>query len=326
MQLTIDGRIADLAQLLDLPKDVPLPPRVLDRALPEALPGWIALEADGAACPLAFTGWGRFDALALRLHATARCPAPPGELVIDWPAAHDPRLRWQALVVVDGRDEALAPLILGPGYARVALQVGSPPPASETIWRFGLLGVEHILIGWDHLAFLLALILGCGRLRRLLAVVTAFTVAHSVTLALGATGVVELRADVVEAVIALSIAVAAGLSLWRLRAGRLDHPGRREPAGSSAWPLLTLCFGFGLVHGFGFAGLLADRLPAGGDRLWPLLGFNLGVEIGQVALVAVGFPLLVVVGRSRMARPIFGGLLVGLVALGLLVTVLRATG
>ncbi len=320
--LQLDGRIADLVQLLGLPENVPIPPRVFDEALPGALPGWLAVQADGEECPLTLAEWGRLDALALRLELRARCPAPPRDLTLLWPAGRHPSLRWAALVVVDGQDSPV-PLVLDRGLERVTVRVGEPPPVAETLWVFGLLGAEHIAVGWDHLAFLLALVLGCGRLRRLLAVVTGFTVAHSVTLGLGATGLVELHPALVEPVIALSIAVAAGLALYRLRRGTLDHPGSGMSSQTGLAAPLAICFGFGLVHGFGFAGLLAERLPAGADRLWPLLGFNLGVELGQVALVALAFPLLVVVGRSRWARPTFAALLVGLIGLGLAVTALR---
>ncbi len=321
--LQLDGRIADIVQILGLPEKVPLPPRVFEAALPGALPTWLAVEADGAPCPLTLDSWGRLDALALRLQVTAACPAIPRDLTVRWPAAGHPGLRWAALVVIDGQETAV-PLVLDRGLEDVTVRVGDPPPIGETLWTFGLLGAEHIAIGWDHLAFLLALVLGCGRLRRLLAVVTSFTVAHSLTLALGATGLVELPPLLVEPVIALSIAVAAALALYRLRAGTLDHPGRPDAAvDGGPWALIAICFGFGLIHGFGFAGLLADMLPAGGDRLWPLLGFNLGVEVGQVALVALAFPALVAIGRRGAARRVFGALLAGLVALGLAVTVLR---
>jgi len=322
--LQLDGRITDLVQILGLPENVPLPPRLFEAALPDALPTWLAVQADGAPCPLELLGWGRLDALALRMEITAACPAAPRDLTVLWPAGGHPALRWAALVVIEGLDTAV-PLVLDRGLEDVTVRVGEAPPVWETLWRFGGLGAQHIAVGWDHLAFLLALVLGCGRLRRLLAVVTAFTVAHSLTLALGATGVVDLEPALVEPVIALSITVAAALALYRLRRGTLDHPGRADDGADRAgpWALVMICFGFGLIHGFGFAGLLADRLPAGGERLWPLLGFNLGVEAGQVALVALTFPLLVAVGRHRFARPAFGALLVALVALGLAVTVLR---
>ncbi|MCB9542415.1 MAG: HupE/UreJ family protein [Myxococcales bacterium] len=323
LAVVLDGRIADVAQLLDLPEGVPIPPRVFDQALPGAIDGWIGLRADGAPCALVLDRWRRLDALALRLELTATCPAPPVDLTIDWPAAGDPRLRWSALVGVTGPEGAQAPEVLGRDQPAVTLRVGQAPPASATLWRFGALGVEHILLGWDHLAFVLALMLGCSRLRRLLAVVTGFTVAHSVTLGLGATGLVELPPLLVEPVIALSIAAAAGVGLWRLRRGRLDHPGRAEPQPGGVAALLALCFGFGLIHGFGFAGLLAELLPPGGARLWPLLGFNVGVELGQIACVALAWPLLVWVGRGQAARPVFAALLVGLVALGLVITALR---
>ena len=328
--VVLDGRIADLVQLLDLPEGVPIPPRVFERALPAAIDGWVAIRADGAPCALALDRFGQLDALALRLELTAVCRAAPVDLTIDWPAAGDPRLRWSALVAVTTAAGVLAPEVLGREQPTVTVRVGAaPPPVEATVWRFGLLGVEHIVLGWDHLAFVLALMLSCGRLRRLLAVVTGFTVAHSVTLGLGATGLVELPAAVVEPVIALSIAVAAGLALRRLGRGELQHPGsggagavaRRRADGSraaaeadgsragaaggaagGATGLMALCFGFGLMHGFGFAGLLGELLPPGEGRLWPLLGFNVGVEIGQVACVAVMWPVLTRIGRGRATR------------------------
>lgn len=326
VRLTLDGRIADLTQLLELPEGIPIPPRVFERALPGAIDRWVAVAADGAHCPLTLDHWGRLDALALRLELTARCPKPPVDLTIAWPAAGDPLLRWSALVVVTTADGMQPPEVLAGDRRALTIRAGQePPPVSQTVWRFGFLGVEHIVLGWDHLAFVLALMLGCGRLRRLLIVVTGFTVAHSVTLALGATGVIELSPALVEPIIALSIAVAAAMSLARLRRGTLDHPGRAADRGDTR-SLLVVCLAFGLVHGFGFAGLLADLLPPGGDRLWPLLGFNVGVELGQLACVLVAWPLLRRIGQSRAARPVFGGLLAVLIALGLVITALRLIG
>ena len=156
---------------------------------------------------------------------------------------------------------------------------------------FVALGVEHILGGWDHLAFVLALLLGAGGLRQIIRLVTAFTVGHGVTLALATLGVASLPAGLVEPVIAASVTVAAlGNLLDRRRAGA---PARR-------WPLALL---FGLVHGFGFAGALAElELPRAGLAT-ALLAFNLGVELGQAAVIAAALPLLSLLRRRpRLAR------------------------
>jgi hydrogenase/urease accessory protein HupE len=141
------------------------------------------------------------------------------------------------------------------------------------------LGVHHIFTGFDHLAFLVALLLLAATtprpLRATLLTVTAFTVAHSITLIAGALGWVTLPAQLVESVIAASIVWVAIENLLVRRA-----PWR--------WPLVFL---FGLVHGLGFASMLVPFLPADGVVV-PLLAFNLGVEIGQLAVVAVALPLL----------------------------------
>lgn len=188
-----------------------------------------------------------------------------------------------------------------------------------------------MLTGWDHLAFLLALLLACARLRPLLLIVTAFTVAHSITLGLAVTGVVAVDPAVVEPIIAASIAIAAGVALLRWIQGRLAWPGSGQPKQSEpTQPRITLqvglCFGFGLVHGLGFAGLLAELAPQLEAVAVPLLTFNLGVELGQAAAVAVAFPLLWAVGRTRAGRPVVGSLLLGLVGLGLTVAGLRIVG
>jgi hypothetical protein len=154
--------------------------------------------------------------------------------------------------------------------------------------RFFALGVEHIWTGYDHLLFLLAVLLAGGGIWRLPGIVTSFTIAHSVTLGAAATGMVTLPVEPVEAAIALSIVYVAAENLL----GR----------GADRRALVT--FAFGLIHGFGFASILAETgLPAGGI-LVPLLAFNLGVEAGQLAVVVVVVPLLSVVLRGAHAQRI----------------------
>jgi hydrogenase/urease accessory protein HupE len=150
---------------------------------------------------------------------------------------------------------------------------------SEIARAYVVLGIEHILTGVDHLLFVAGLLFLVGFRRRLIGTITAFTLAHSITLACSAFGWITLRSPPVEASIALSILLVASEAL-RER----DTLARRLPA--------LVSFLFGLVHGLGFAGALKDiGLP---QRHLPLalLCFNLGVEIGQLAMVSVAFAVV----------------------------------
>ena len=152
-----------------------------------------------------------------------------------------------------------------------------------------VLGIEHIFTGYDHIAFLFGLLAVCGAhglrrgARRILGVVTAFTLAHSVTLISSALGFITLPSRLVEPAIALSIVYVGVENLV-------------QPEPRHRW-LLT--FGFGLIHGFGFASVLKEiGLPSKGVWL-SLLSFNVGVEIGQLAVVAAVLPLLSMIARPR---------------------------
>ncbi len=150
----------------------------------------------------------------------------------------------------------------------------------HTFKQFLLLGIEHILLGFDHLCFLLALLLVATTLGSVLKIVTSFTLAHSITLALAAFDKVTLSPSIVEPMIAVSIVYVGLENIWRK--GK-DIEGR--------W-LLT--FAFGLIHGFGFAGVLKElNIGAGGSGIAvPLVSFNVGVEMGQLAVAALVWPLL----------------------------------
>jgi hypothetical protein len=165
------------------------------------------------------------------------------------------------------------------------------------------LGTWHIWIGIDHVLFLLALIFPSVLRRRdgrweavpnfrpalmnMIAIVTCFTIAHSVTLSVAALGVVRLPARPVEAIIALSIAAAALYNIYR-------------PFDVREW---LLAFAFGLFHGFGFANVLGELDLERTYLVLSLLGFNLGVELGQVAIIAVVFPLLYALRTTRFYLP-----------------------
>jgi hydrogenase/urease accessory protein HupE len=148
---------------------------------------------------------------------------------------------------------------------------------SQSFSRFLALGVEHILTGWDHLTFLLALLIVGASLREAAKIITSFTLAHSLTLSLSTLDVVSLSPFIVEPLIAASIIYVGLENLWR------SEPKRR-------W-LLT--FAFGLLHGFGFATALKESgIGSGANAMLPLLAFNSGVELGQLAVATLALPLI----------------------------------
>jgi hydrogenase/urease accessory protein HupE len=165
--------------------------------------------------------------------------------------------------------------------------------AFEVFTSFVLHGVEHILFGYDHLLFVLALMLIVRGTKALVLTVTAFTVAHSITLALAALGVVRVPGPPVEAAIAFSIVLVAA-EIVRLRRGQPSLTARRP------W-LIAFCFG--LLHGFGFAGALSEIGLPHGDVPLALLAFNIGVELGQLAFIGT---VLVVAMIARKVRSVDG--------------------
>ncbi len=177
------------------------------------------------------------------------------------------------------------------GQSRVYTLTGSQPAVQlygaaddargvgEIASAYGLLGVEHILSGYDHLLFVIGLLFLVGFQRRLVWTITAFTVAHSLTLASAAVGWLTLRSPPVEACIALSIVLVASEAL-----------NQRETL-ARRWPALV-AFIFGLVHGLGFAGALQDIGLPQQHLVVALLTFNLGVEAGQLLTVAAAWALV----------------------------------
>ena len=203
-------------------------------------------------------------------------------LLADFPWGHRQRARLR-----DGDRGWLADRLLDARTDTLEVTLGGPTEAASSFPAFLLLGVEHILLGFDHLAFLLCLLLAGGSFATALRVITAFSVAHSITLALAALDLVRVPPAVVEPLIAASIVYVGVENLLRRRLAR-------------RWPL---AFGFGLIHGLGFASALRETgLGAEGwGMVSPLLAFNLGVEAGQVAIAAVVFPVILALQR----RPAF---------------------
>jgi hypothetical protein len=260
-------------------------------AIASAVLGQITLERGGAACEMRVRDFAlakRLEQNFLSIAMEASC-ARPGAVHVGGPLFMSGDASQRVLLSASRGDAAFQGVIT-PDSA------GWTEPAEVSAWRsfvrFVGEGVWHVWVGYDHIAFVLLLLLpavlrpvagrwqGATQLpqvaRDIVTIITAFTIAHSITLALAVTGTVRLPGKPIEVAIAASIAAAALLNLlpryarWRL----------------------ALAFGFGFVHGFGFANALAE-IDAAGVKLLPLLaGFNIGVEIAQLSIVAVVLPLI----------------------------------
>jgi hypothetical protein len=191
-----------------------------------------------------------------------------------------------ATIVIDGR---VRNVVFTPEQKEVAIPLGGSIVRASA--GFVLLGIRHILTGYDHVLFLLSLLVLGGGLRALLKIVTAFTVAHSITLSLAVLNILALPSRWVESAIAASIVYVAAENFWR-----------RDHALRNRW-LVT--FAFGLVHGLGFASILQELYLPRADVVASLLGFNTGVEIGQIAIVilaSLGLQLMRAWPRATVFR------------------------
>jgi hydrogenase/urease accessory protein HupE len=277
--LTDEAGLADPDSLLDslvATRRVP--------ALQSMLAARLRLEADGAPLTPRWGAWSiQRDQRTLAFHWSAAWSHPPERLRIEGPLfPSDPEHETYFNLYESGalREQG----VLTRGSGRVDHFTGDGPGPLAVLRRFLLAGIHHIFIGPDHILFVIGLLLLGGGAMRLLKIVTAFTLAHSVTLALATLGIVSPSPRLVEPVIALSI-VAVGLGNLRARPG--------EPDGR-VWVAL----GFGFIHGFGFASVLREfGLPRQALGL-SLFAFNAGVEVGQGCIVALVAPPLALL-RSR---------------------------
>jgi len=309
----------------------------LDRRLGAYLAEHLTLQAGGQACAVAGT--------PVRLATT------PDRIAYTWevncPSAGPLELRSAVLLDVAPSHLHFARLHLAgqPVLERV-LSDGEPvwrvgddgehEPIGDSLADFLVLGVEHILTGYDHLVFLLGLLLLGGTLRDIVRIVTGFTIAHSITLALAVFDLLRPHAAAVEALIGLSIALVAAENLWLaggqravvrwaiaavllvLAAGAALGRGVVGALTLAGLALFAACylglvarvtrpaplraavaFVFGLVHGFGFAGVLLEAELPTARLARALFGFNAGVELGQVAAVLALWPLLQASARYR---------------------------
>jgi hypothetical protein len=266
----------------------------------------IQFSGDHAVCPVQLTDLlvdDHTDGKYAVLRLLAQCPNAPALLSIDYGLFFDldPQHRGLLRLEHDGQSDTH---VFGPASKHFEINLAAAMDPMTEILLFVREGIWHIWMGYDHILFLLSLLLPAalvatkGRWQSVpdfkratldvVKIVTAFTLAHSITLSLATLGYVALPSRWVESAIAASVIVAAlnNIGCWILE--------RRS------W----LAFAFGLVHGLGFASVLLDLGLPTHLRLLGLVGFNLGVEIGQLAIVAVTLPLVVLLSRYAFYPPL----------------------
>jgi hypothetical protein len=248
--------------------------------------GRLTLVVDGTVRPLAFTGMRPLpERSAIEISWRTSTTAPPGRVAVK--AAlfpYDPN--HQTFVNIYEDDRLARQYILNDRKPALDYYAGNRQGAFAVFRAFTASGIHHIAIGPDHILFIVGLLLLGGSVLRLLGIVSAFTVGHSITLSLAALGLVTPPARVIEPAIALSIVYVGADNL--LAAG-----------GRDVRPWIALFFG--LVHGFGFASVLREiGLPPRALGI-SLFSFNLGVEIGQAVIVVIVAALLAAV-RTRSPR------------------------
>jgi HupE / UreJ protein len=340
VDVTVDGARAalrmtvapgDVTEPLGLPADAqPAVAQVLTPQVAAYVAGWIALAGDdGAPCPPAPPrvrpdADGRF----VVVEWDATCPGEIAGLALDLRAFFAVDQRHEAIVTVHAPGEAGEATVVR--AADPVLRVHPGAPVGLAAWIGS--GVEHIATGLDHVCFVLSLLLvvmlvrvrdgggdrprwalrpALATLRHAAAIVTSFTVAHSLSLIAASLGWLALPSRLVESLIAFSILYTA-----------LENIARPDVR----WRF-ALTFAFGLIHGLGFASMLAVMLPP--ERVvGPLLGFNLGVELGQLAIVVVALPLAWlaarVLGAERYRRRAMPALSIAIAAIAVVWLIERA--
>jgi hypothetical protein len=268
----------------------------------------LALTADGARCelePREHLVDEHSDGAYAVLRFTARC-AVRTQIDVEYSLFFDLDPTHRGLLRIDQGGASLTG-VLGPDEPRREFSLAAANRVSQ-FFDYLREGTWHIWIGFDHILFLVSLLLPAVLLREARAwrpterfapafwdvfrIVTSFTIAHSITLTLAALSVVELPSRLVESAIALSVVLAALNNLYPIVTGR-------------RW---IVAFGFGLIHGFGFASVLTDLGLPKQSLLLALVGFNLGVEVGQLAIVAGFLPIAYLLRSSWLYRRlVFGG-------------------
>lgn len=271
--------------------------------LEHAVLGRIHVGADGADCSASLTDAALTEQDGLFVQGRFDCASAKGGFSVDAALlddlAHGHRHVARAVAGESTHDEvlyrdhrafAVPPADVAATPVDAARSSARETPAAHArggVRAFFRMGVEHILTGYDHLVFLVGLVLARGRVRSLLAVVTAFTVAHSITLALATFGVWAPSSRIVEPAIALSV-VYVGIENFFVQDA------------SRRW---RITFPFGLIHGFGFAGALREIALPRDEIPVALVSFNLGVEIGQLAVIAAVLPAILALRKRDWFEP-----------------------
>jgi len=279
---TIDAPAIDIAH--DLPEvtpDVLLTAAGIDQnkeAVAAILSSRFILEADGERLTAELHGMEPVvDQKDIRLHLHFASSKPPRHLRVNCRLfPYDPRHKTFIDIYRGNRLERQ--IVFDEHNERIEYQLGTQQGTLAVVRQFLLEGVHHIFIGPDHILFIIGLLLLGGTLTQLLKIVSAFTIAHSVTLILATLNVLNPPARIIEPAIALSIVFVGAHSLFASREKR------------DLRLIFAFCFGF--IHGFGFANVLREMNLPRAALGWSLFSFNLGVEIGQACIVLTVAPLL----------------------------------
>jgi len=270
----------------------------------------LQLSGDGQACPLQVSAQEvdeHSDGAYTVLRFSGACGSTPAALDIGYSLFFDIDAQHKGLLSLEYRGRVQS-IVFTPEQSRQRFELGELT-AMRQFLSYGREGVWHIWIGYDHILFLLSLLLPAVLMRErrhwlpvarfadafwdVFKIVTSFTVAHSITLSLAALRMISLPSRLVESAIAASVVLAALNNLWPLVGGR-------------RW---VVAFAFGLIHGFGFASVLAELGLPRDALVLALVGFNLGVEAGQLTIVAAFLPLAYFLRASWFYRRVvlFGG-------------------
>jgi hypothetical protein len=266
------------------------------------------LAADGVACPLKVSEHlidDHTDGAYAALRFGADCPSTIHQLALQYTLFHDIDPQHKGLLRLEYQGETNA-AIFAPETSKQSFTLAEPDKVGQFI-NYAREGVWHIWIGFDHILFLIALLLPAVVVREgrhwqavrqfkpafwsVLKIVTAFTLAHSITLSLATLGLVSLPSRWVESTIAASVVIAALNNIFPLFRER-------------RW---MMAFVFGLIHGFGFASVLADLGLPQDALVLALVGFNVGVEAGQLAIVALFLPVTFLIRHTAFYRRLILG-------------------
>lgn len=306
----LDLELGAAAHLLAVPEPTLDDPSALsaraaalaDVTLRRALP-----TTDAGPCRFVGEPFASQAARTVSLTVRLECPATASSLEWDLPFVAEARISpsFQLLVKAHTGAGSEAVTTLDRHASLLTLSLDGPAPTNLSFGAFVWSGVEHIGAapsqwhddgdlhlpdGIDHILFLLALLLAGGTALQLVGITSGFTLGHSVTLALSALGVIRPPAALIEPIIALSIALVAAEAYLTTTGAR---PGNRR------WKIATA---FGLIHGFGFAGALNELGLSTADTVKALFGYNFGVELGQIAIVLVVTPLILLLQRRPISH------------------------